>query len=167
MSRMVAVLALFVSAAIAFSAFAQTSSDPARVEPAQGTYKLVQDTSAYRGPSVDSGELKTVHAGKNVVVTGATRDFAQVSLKDGVVGYVPIDAIALLRPVDVSLMLSSDTPVYVRPHLANSTFGTLRRGMYVHVVGVALYYLEIRFDNGVVGFIPVSVVRERQAAQAP
>lgn len=164
--RLVAVLTLFVSAAVAYSAFAQTSPDPARVEPAQGTYKLLLDSSAYRGPSVDSGELRPVHAGRNVVVTGATRDFAQVSLKDGAVGYVPLDAIALLKPADASLMLSSDTPVYVRPHLANATVATLRRGTYVHVVGVALYYLEIRFDNGVVGFIPVSAVRERQAAQA-
>ena len=164
--RAIAVMTMFVSAVVAFSVFAQTSSDPAKVEPAQGTYKLLLDSSAYRGPSVDSGQLRPVHAGRNIVVTGATRDFAQVSLKDGVVGYVPLDAIALLRPVDVSLMLSSDTPVYVRPHLANSTVTTLRRGTYVHVVGVALYYLEIKFDNGAVGFIPESTVRERQAAEA-
>ncbi len=165
MLRIVSVLALFVSAAIASLAFAQATPDGARVEPAQGKYTLLQDSSAYRGPSVESGELRPVHAGKKVVVTGATKDFAQVSLRDGAVGYVPLSAIALLRPADNSFILSSDTPLYAGPHLANSTMATLHRGSYVHVIGVALYYLEIRSENGVVGFIPVGAVRQRMPSE--
>jgi hypothetical protein len=141
MLRMVAVLALFVSAAIASSAFAQTTPDGASVEPAQGKYQLLQDSPAYRGPSADSGELRPVHAGRKIVVTGATKYFAQVSLRDGAIGYVPLSAIALLRPADNSFILSSDTALYAGPHLANSTVATLHRGSYVHVIGVALYYL--------------------------
>ena len=165
MLRMVSVLALFVSATILSLAFAQATPDGARVEPAQGKYTLLQNSSAYRGPSVESGELRPVHAGKKVVVTGATKDFAQVRLKDGAIGYVPLSAIALLRPADNSFILSSDTPLYAGPHLANSTVATLHRGSYVHVIGVALYYLEIRLENGVVGFIPVGAVRERMPSE--
>jgi hypothetical protein len=160
MLRMVSVRALLVSAAILSPAFAQTTPDASNVEPAQGKYQLLQDSSAYRGPSVESGELRSVHSGKRIVVTGATKDFAQVSLRDGAIGYVPLSAIALLRPADNSFILSSDTPLYAGPHLANSTVATLHRGSYVHVIGVALYYLEIRMDSGVVGFIPVAAVLE-------
>src|SRR5260370_20444179 len=147
MLRMVSVLAFLVSAATASFAFAQATPDGARVEPAQGKYTLLQNSSAYRGPSAESGELRPVHAGKKVVVTGATKDFAQVSLRDGAIGYVPLSAIALLRPADNSFILSSDTPLYAGPHLANSTAATLHLGSHVHVIGLALYYPEITLED--------------------
>ena len=166
MSRTLVVLAVLFGTSYASLVFAQASSDVEKVEPAQGQYVLQEDSPAYRGPNAESGELRQVHAGKKIVVTGATRDFAQVTLKDGAVGYVRLFAIALLRPADNNFILSSDTPVYAGPHLANSTVATVHRGSYVHVVGVELYYLKIRLDNGTEGFIPVAAVRERVASDA-
>ena len=89
MLRVTMVVALFFLAAPGSVSFAHGGVNIDTVEPAKGKYALLQDTWAYRGPSVETGELKPVHAGKFVVVTGATPDFVRVRLRDGSVGYVP------------------------------------------------------------------------------
>jgi hypothetical protein len=158
MLRVTTVVALFFLAAPSSVGFAHGGRNIYAVEPAKGKYALLQDTWAYRGPSVETGELKPVHAGKFVVVTGATPDFVRVRLRDGSVGYVPESAVALFRPADKTFIVSTNTGVYAGPHLESSKLDSVRRGQKIHVIGVELYYLKIRTSNGTEGFIPVAAV---------
>lgn len=161
--RTIAILALFLLSS-AIPTFAQDYSDQTlpdiqAVEPAQGRFKLEQDSWAYKSPSTDSDHLKEVHAGHQLIVTGATRDFVQVHLKDGSTGYVPLAVVAVFRPAEKTLTVSSDVSVYAGPHLGNAKLARVQRGQSVHVIGVELYYLKIRTDDGVEGFIPVGAVQ--------
>jgi uncharacterized protein YgiM (DUF1202 family) len=129
-----------------------------QLEYATGSYRLTQDSMAYSRPSLQSHAIKAVHAGKLVKVTGATLTFVRVQLSDNETGYIPVDAVTLLRPADRNYILSADTPVYSRPHLSSQQTALVHRGRNVHVVGVELNYLRIRMRDGVEGFIPVSTV---------
>src|ERR1700732_1529526 len=158
MLRVTMVVALLFLAAPGSVSFAHGGVNRDTVEPAKGKYALLQDTWAYRGPSVETGELKQVHAGRFVVVTGATPDFVRVQLRDGSVGYVPQSAVALFRPADKTFVVSTNTGVYAGPHLGSSKLDSVRRGQKIHVIGVERYYLKSRTSNGTEGFIPVAAV---------
>lgn len=162
--RTIAILALFLLFSPVVPSFAQgnpdqTLPDIQALEPAQGRFKLVQDSWAYKSPSTDSDHLKEVYAGHQVIVTGSTRDFVQVRLKDGSTGYIPLAVVAAFHPAEKMLTVSSDAGVYAGPHLGNAKLAKVQRGQNVHVIGVELYYLKIRTDDGVEGFIPVGAVQ--------
>jgi len=154
----VAILALLLFSS-GSSVCAEHHRDIDAVEPSQGRFTLQQDSWAYKSPSMDSEHVKQVHAGHHVIVTGATRDFVQVHLSDGSTGYIPLEVVALFRPADKMLTLSSDAGVYAGPHLGNAKLATLHRGQSIHVIGVELSYLKVRTDSGVEGFVPVSAVQ--------
>jgi uncharacterized protein YgiM (DUF1202 family) len=154
----IAILALILLS-LTSSGFAKDFPDTTSVEPFQGRFTLQHDSWAYKRPSIDADQLKQVHTGHHVIVTGATKDFVQVHLSDGSTGYIPLAVVKLFRPADKMLTLSSDARVYAGPHHGNAKLATVHRGQSVHVIGVELSYLKIRTDDGAEGFIPVSTVR--------
>ncbi|HEY6342938.1 MAG TPA: hypothetical protein VIY49_15705 [Bryobacteraceae bacterium] len=132
--------------------------EPPVIEPARGTYRLIQNSSAYSLPDLQSRTIKPVHAGYLVRVTGATMDFVQVVLNDGQTAYVPHYSVALFRAAERNYILGFNTPVYSRPYRASETLAEVHQGRNVHVIGVELDYLKIRMRNGTEGYVPVSSV---------
>jgi len=129
-----------------------------RLEFARGTYRLMQDATAFSRPSPTSRPITQLRAGNLVKVTGATLDFVRVVLSDGEVGYVPSAAVTLFRPGHRNYWVTRDSPVYARPNLASQQVATVHQGHNAHVIGVELNYLKIRMRSGLEGFVPVSAV---------
>jgi uncharacterized protein YgiM (DUF1202 family) len=128
------------------------------VEPARARVKLKEDAWVYSQPRRLSRHVTRVHAGKFVNVTGSTRYYLRVTLKDGRVGYVSPSAIELVRPADKIFALTSDTPVYDQPNRWGRKVSEVHKGHSVHVVGIALNYMKIRKKGGLQGYIPASAL---------
>ncbi len=133
-------------------------AQPVEFEPASGRVKLKKDTYAYSQPSNRSGKLERVHAPKYVGVTGATRYYVRVKLKDGRIGYVPVSALELVRPAEKSFILTSDSPVYAGANRWAKRVAVVHKGHNVHVIGIALNYLKIKMKSGLEGFVPMAAV---------
>jgi uncharacterized protein YgiM (DUF1202 family) len=126
------------------------------VEPTHAIAKLKKDAWAYGGPATSSHTLERVHAGKFINVTGSTRHYVQIKLKQGRVGYVPISAVDLARPEDKVMRLSKNAAVLAEPNRYGKKLSQVHQGHDVHVVGVSLNYMKIRMKSGIEGFIPMS-----------
>jgi hypothetical protein len=131
---------------------------PVEVEPASARLKLKQDAWIFTRPSKWSKHVKRGRAGKYVVVTGATRYYLRVRLKGGETGYVAASAVDLAKPTDKIFRLTSNAAVLAEPNRWAKKVAEVHRGHDVHVIGVALGYMQIRMKSGLVGFIPASAL---------
>ena len=117
------------------------------VEPAEARVPLRNDAIAYLQPSKKSPQVEHLQAGKLVHVTGATRYFLQLKLKEGSTAYVLADDALLTVPADKIFRLTADTPVLARPNKWAKQLAEVHQGHDVHVVGVALNYMRIQDEE--------------------
>jgi len=134
------------------------ASEPADIEPASGHLKLKKDTYVYSGPSRLGKKLEKAQASKYVNVTGQTRYYLRVKLKDGRTGYVPTSAVELVKPLNKDYILSSDSPVYSEPNRWAKRVAEVHKGHNVHVIGVTPSYIKIKMKSGQEGYVPQSAV---------
>ncbi|HTR60651.1 MAG TPA: tetratricopeptide repeat protein [Candidatus Binataceae bacterium] len=59
-----------------------------------------------------------------------------------------------VKPLNKVFLLTKNSPVYQDPDTTSSVIGQVHRKKYVHVVGLAGNYLQIKLRNGTVGFVP-------------
>lgn len=134
------------------------SSREAAVEPAEGRLKLIEDSWVYSAPSKNSKKIEHVIKDKYVIVTGSTRNYLQVRLKNGETGYLDPAAVELLAPTDKVFVLTRDAAVLDKPNRWGKKLAEVHKTHNVHVVGLALNYMRIRMKNGLEGFIPVNAL---------
>ena len=134
------------------------ASAEAEIEPASGRLKLKKDSDVYSRPSRLSKKIRRVHAGKYVKVTGATRYYLRVRLKDGIVGYVPTSVVELVRPVEKQFILTANSPVYSEANRWAKHMAQVHKGHNVHVVGITPNYIKIKMKSGLEGFVPIAAV---------
>ncbi len=134
-------------------------ADPAaEIEPASGRLKLKKDSDVFSRPSRLSKKVARVHAGKYVNVTGATRYYLRVKLKNGAVGYIPTAVVELVKPMDKQFILTADSPVYAEPNRWAKRLAEVHKGHYAHVIGMSLNYIKIKMKSGAEGFVPIAAV---------
>ena len=124
------------------------------VEPAQALVKLKENTWVYSRPNKWSHNVGQVHMDKFINVTGSTHYYLRVKLKNGKVGYITPETVELVRPMDRTFFLTSNSPVYDRPNRWGRKLSEVHKNHAVHVVGIALEYMKIRMKDGLEGFIP-------------
>jgi hypothetical protein len=129
--------------------------DKGPFEPAEAHLKLIHNSYAYELPTISSKHIERVHAGKFVNVIGTSRHYAQVTLKNSEIAYVPLSAVELVKPTDKYFKLTADAAVLSNPHQSSVKIAEVHQGHEVHVVGVALDYMKIKMKNGREGYIPV------------
>jgi Tfp pilus assembly protein PilF len=59
-----------------------------------------------------------------------------------------------IKPLNKVFLLTKNSPVYESPDSSSNVVGQVHKKKYVHVVGLAGDYLQIRLRNGTVGFVP-------------
>lgn len=134
------------------------ASSVVEVEPSHARLLLNKSTTVYSRPSRSSGKIETAQAGKYVQVTGSTRYYLRVELASGKTGYIAPDAVNLVRPADKFFLLNADSPVFSRPNRWASKVAEVHKGHDVHVIGIAMEYMQIRMKDGREGFIPISAL---------
>jgi uncharacterized protein YgiM (DUF1202 family) len=132
--------------------------EDAGIEPASAHVLLKEDTWVYSKPAKSGRKVEKVHAGKYINVTGSTHYYLRVELKTGKTGYISQSAAVLVRPVDKTFNLTSDSSVLDRPNRWGSKIAEVHRGHDVHVIGVALEYMQIRMKDGREGYIPAAAL---------
>ena len=91
-------------------------------------------------------------------MTGTTRYYVRVRLKDGRIGYVANSAVELVKPLDKDYILAADSPVYAEPNRSAKRVAEVHKGHNVHVTGIAPSYIRIKMKSGLVGYVPQSAV---------
>lgn len=129
------------------------------VEAATARVKLIQETPAYASPSKKSKHLEQLHPEKFVNVTGSTKYFLQVKLKNGEVAYVEPSAVQLIKTTDQVFQLTHDAAVLDKPNRWAKKVAEVHQPHNVHVIGLALDYMMIKMKDGLVGFIPVTALQ--------
>ena len=129
------------------------------VEIQTGRVQLRNDAFVYSRASKWSKSIDRVHAPKFVNVTGSTRNYLQIKLKDGQTGYIVPSAVNLVLPTQKDFILTADAPVYSAPNRFSSRLAEVHSGHNVNVTGLALNYLKIRMKSGVEGYIPQTAVQ--------
>ena len=61
---------------------------------------------------------------------------------------------AKIKPLNKVFLLTKNSPVYETPDTMGNVIGQVHKKKYVHVVGLAGDYLQIKLRNGTVGFVP-------------
>ena len=130
----------------------------AEVEPAQARLKLLNDTWVLATPSKSGKHVEHVVKDKYVIVTGSTRSFLQVRLKNGQVGFIDPAYVSILTPADNLFQLTHDAAVLEKPNKWAKKLAEVHQGHKVHVVGLALNYMMIKMKSGLTGFIPTSAM---------
>ena len=59
-----------------------------------------------------------------------------------------------IKPLNKVFLLTKNSPVYESPDTSSTVVGQVHKKKYVHVVGLAGDYLQIKLRNGTVGFVP-------------
>ena len=59
-----------------------------------------------------------------------------------------------IKPLNKVFLLTKNSPVYESPDTSSNVVGQVHKKKYVHVVGLAGNYLQIKLRNGTVGFVP-------------
>jgi len=130
------------------------------VEPASARLKVkTAGAPIYARASRQSEPIGTLSADKFVQVTGSTRSYLQIQLKDGRTGYINPSSVYLVKPYDKQFLLTADSPVYSAPNEFAGKVADVHRGRYVHVVGQALNYLKIRMKDGTEGYVPMAAAQ--------
>jgi hypothetical protein len=133
-------------------------SEEAGIEPASGQLKLKKDSDVYSRPSRLSKKIGRVHAPKYVNVTGATKYYLRVKLKDGRVGYVPNAVVEMVKPIEKQFILTANSPVYSEPNRWAKHVAQVHKGHNVHVVGITPNYIKVKMKRGLEGFVPIAAV---------
>lgn len=134
------------------------ASKEVEIEPASGHLKLKKDSDVYSRPSRLSKKIGRVHAAKYVNVTGATKYYLRVKLKDGRVGYVPNAVVEMVKPIEKEFILSANSPVYSEPNRWAKHVAQVHKGHNVRVVGITPNYIKIKMKSGLEGFVPIAAV---------
>lgn len=134
------------------------TASESEVEPAQARLKLVTDGWVLATPSKSGKHLEHVTMDKYVIVTGSTRSYLQVKLKDGQTGYLDPSTVALVKPTDKVFVLTRDAAVLDKPNKWGKKLAEVHKGHNVHVVGIALSYTMIKMKSGLTGFIPLTAL---------
>ncbi len=137
------------------------SSVPPEIEPAPPNtrLKVKQDGWIYASPAKSGKHLERATTGKFVNVSGSTRYYLQVQLKSGQTGYIPIADVDLVKSVDKVFILTHDAAVLEAPNRWAQKINAVHRNHKVHIIGLALNYMQIRMKSGLVGFIPASALQ--------
>jgi len=61
---------------------------------------------------------------------------------------------AKVKPLNKVFLLTKNSPVYESPDSSSNVVGQVHKKKYVHVVGLAGDYLQIKLRNGTIGFVP-------------
>ncbi len=61
-----------------------------------------------------------------------------------------------IKPLNKLFLLTKNSPVYQEPDTTSAVVAKVVRRKYVHVIGIAGSYLQIKLRNGTVGFIPIT-----------
>ena len=134
-------------------------STPPEVESANARLRVTQAGWVYASPSKSSKKIEKLTIGKFVDVTGSTRYYLQVKLKNGQTGYVSPSDVELARPADKVFLLSQDAAVLDAPNRWAKKLAEVHRGHDVHIIGIALNYLHIRMKSGLTGYITQTAVQ--------
>jgi hypothetical protein len=136
------------------------SSVETTVEPASARLAVKSPgTPIYARASRMSERVGTLNADMFVQVTGSTKSFLQVQLKDGRVGYIDPSSVEMVKPFDKEFLLTADSPVFATPNQMGAKVAEVHRGKYIHVIGEALNYLKIRMKDGTEGFVPMTAAQ--------
>ncbi|MHB8384419.1 MAG: hypothetical protein ACYDC3_19010 [Candidatus Binataceae bacterium] len=133
--------------------------NPSGVEPGSARAKLTEDAWAYTEPAKSSAHVERVYKDKYVVITGSTHYFVRVKLKSGKTAYVEQTAVDLVKPTDKVFRLTANAAVLDQPNRWGKKLSEVHAGRDVHVVGIALSYVQIRMRSGLEGFIPTSAMQ--------
>lgn len=128
------------------------------LEEANARLQLSQDTPIYASPSTSARHLESGIAGKFVQVTGVTRHWLRINLKNGQTGYVQQKDVSLVKPTDKIFKLTKDATVRAEPNQWAKKVSEVHRGRNVHVIGIALNYMKIRMRSGLEGYIPTTAL---------
>ncbi len=132
---------------------------PPDVEPARARLKVIQDGWFYTAPAKSSKKIEKATVGKFVEVTGSTKYYLQVKLKNGETGYISPSNVELVKPTDKIFLLTQDAAVLDAPNRWAKKLAEVHRNHNVHVIGVALNYVRIRMKSGVTGYITVTALQ--------
>ena len=128
------------------------------IETAQARLKVLQAAPVYSAPAKSSKHIEQLSPEKFVMVTGSTHYYLQVKLKSGQTGYIDPSVVELVSPVDKVFMLTHDAGVLEKPNRWARKLAEVHQGRNVHIVGIALNYMQIRMKSGLEGFIPTSAL---------
>jgi hypothetical protein len=130
------------------------------VEPANARLKVKTiGAPIYARASKRSEQIGTLSADKYVQVTGSTKSYLQVQLKDGRTAYIEPSSVYMVKPYDKQFLLTADSPVFSAPNEFSGKVAEVHRGKYIQVIGQALSYLKIRMKDGVEGYVPMSAAQ--------
>jgi Bacterial SH3 domain len=130
------------------------------VEPANARLKVRSSGAPiYSRGSRQSEQIGTLSADKYVQVTGSTKSYLQIQLKDGRTGYIEPSSVELVTPYDKEFLLTADSPVFAAPNQFAQKMAEVHRGKYVHVIGHALSYMQIRMKDGTQGYVPMTAAQ--------
>jgi len=119
---------------------------------------VLQDSPVYSAPAKSSKHIEQLTRDKFIEVTGSTHYYLQVRLKSGQTGYIDPSAVELAKPADKVFMLTHDAAVLEKPNRWGKKLAEVHQGKNVHVVGIALNYMQIRMKNGLEGYIPTTAL---------
>jgi hypothetical protein len=128
------------------------------IEPAQARLKVLQDSPVYAAPAKNSKHIEQLTRDKFIEVTGSTHYYLQVRLKSGQTGYIDPSAVELAKPADKVFMLTHDAAVLEKPNRWGKKLAEVHQGKNVHIIGVALNYMQIRMKSGLEGYIPTTAL---------
>src|ERR1700689_3554975 len=126
------------------------------IEPAQARLKVLQDAPVYSAPAKTSKHIEQLTTGKFVEVTGSTHYYLQVQLKSGQTGYIDPSAVEVVKPTDKVFVLTHDAGVLDKPNRWAKKLAEVHQSHNVHVIGIALNYVQIRMKSGLEGFVPLT-----------
>src|SRR5579875_895361 len=128
------------------------------IEEANARIPLSHDTPIYASPSTGAHQLEQGIAGKYIQVTGVTRHWLRVQLKNGATGYVQQKDAHMVKPTDKIFMLTKNAAVRADANKWSKKLSEVHRGHNVHVIGIALNYVKIRMKSGLEGYIPLTAL---------
>jgi hypothetical protein len=128
------------------------------IEPAQARLKVLQDSPVYSAPAKSSKHIEQLTRDKFIEVTGSTHYYLQVQLKSGQTGYIDPSAVEVVKPTDKVFVLTHDAGVLDKPSRWGKKLAEVHQGHNVHVIGLALNYVQIRMKSGLEGFVPLTAL---------
>ena len=140
------------------SATHKASSYTGPVQPVAGMLQIKANGWAYGTPSASAAHVAPLHAGKFVNVSGTTAHYLRVTLKTGVVAYVPMTAVELARSADKTFRLTKDTAVLSAPNQHAKKLAEVHSTHDVHIIGTSVGYMKIKMKDGLEGFISMAAL---------
>jgi len=132
---------------------------PPEVEPVEARLKVTRDGWIYAAPAKTAKKIEHATVGKFANVTGTTRYYLRVQLKNGQTGYIEPANVELVKPTDKIFVLTQDAAVLDAPNHWGKKLAEVHRTHSVHVIGIALNFMQIRMKSGLTGFITVTALQ--------